>query len=139
MGRDPTHIDSHHHRHRAETLLPIFVSLARELRVPLRHYDPRISFCGAFYGHDGLGRANPAAITPDALIDLLTDVSGGVTELCSHPGYTEGLTAWYRKERVQEVRTLCDPRVREAIERVGIKLVSFRHLAARGSEELARA
>lgn len=139
MGRDPTHIDSHHHRHRAEALHSIFVALARELRVPLRHYDPRISFCGAFYGHDGFGRPNPAAITPDALIDLLTDLPDGITELCSHPGYTEGLTAWYRDEREQEVRTLCDPRVREAIERLGIRLASFRQLAARGGEELARA
>lgn len=136
MGRDPTHIDSHQHRHRGEALRPIFLALAHELRVPLRHYDPRIRFAGAFYGHDGFGQSNPAAITPDALIDLLTHVPAGVTELCSHPGYTEGLTMWYRDERVQEVRTLCDPRVREAIERLGITLVSFRQLAAREAENL---
>ena len=136
MGRDPTHIDSHQHRHRAEALRPIFLALAQELRVPLRHYDPRIRFLGAFYGHDGFGQSNPAAITPDALVDLLTHVPAGVTELCSHPGYTEGLTMWYRDERVQEVRTLCDPRVREAIEYLGITLVSFRQLAAQGAENL---
>lgn len=136
MGRDPTHLDSHQHRHRAEALRPIFLSLARELRVPLRHYDPRIRFNGAFYGHDGLGRPKHDAITPDALVDLLVDVPAGITELCSHPGYTEGLTIWYREERVREVRTLCDPRVRETIERLGIMLISFDQLAVRGAENL---
>jgi chitin disaccharide deacetylase len=138
MGRDPTHIDSHQHRHRAEPLRPIFLALARDLRVPLRHYDPGIRFCGAFYGHDGFGRPKPDAITPAALMDLLAYVPSGVTELCSHPGYPEGLKLWYREERVQEIRTLCDPAVRKAIARLGITLVSFRQLAAREREELAR-
>ena len=139
MGGDPTHIDSHHHRHRAEALRPIFVALARQLGVPLRHYDARVRFCGAFYGHDGLGRPNTAAITTAGLVDLLAHVPTGVTELCSHPGYVEGLTSWYRDERVREVRTLCDPEVRAAIERLGITLVSFRQLAVREDGELARA
>lgn len=136
VGRDPTHIDSHHHRHRAEGLRPIFMSVARELGVPLRHYDPQVRFCGEFYGHDGSGKPKPDAITPDALVALLADVSPGVTEFCSHPGYTEGLTIWYREERVQEVKTLCDLRVREALERLGITLISFGELPVRGAESL---
>jgi predicted glycoside hydrolase/deacetylase ChbG (UPF0249 family) len=131
MGRDPTHIDSHHHRHRAEALRPIFLGRARELGVPLRHFDRRIRFCGAFYGHNGSGRPNAAAIRPAALVELLEQLSEGVTELCCHPGYTEGLKAWYRDERVHEVRALCDPGVREAIERLEIMLVSFQELAIR--------
>jgi predicted glycoside hydrolase/deacetylase ChbG (UPF0249 family) len=139
MGRDPSHVDSHQHRHRAEPLRPIFLALAQELRIPLRHYDPRIRFSGAFYGHDGFGRPKPDAITPAALVDLLAEVPAGITELCSHPGYPEGLKLWYREERVQEIRTLCDPTVREAIERLGIRLVSFRELEPRGGQELVRA
>ena len=81
IGRDPSHIDSHKHRHRVEPLRSILLTLARELGVPLRHYDPRVQFCGAFYGHDGRGRPSPDAITPDALVGLLTQVSAGATEL----------------------------------------------------------
>jgi chitin disaccharide deacetylase len=139
IGRDPSHIDSHKHRHRVEPLRSILLALARELGVPLRHYDPRVQFCGAFYGHDGSGRPSPDAITPDALVGLLAQVSAGATELCSHPGYTEGLREWYREERMQEVRTLCDPRVREAIDRLGIVLVSFRQLAIQEGGERALA
>jgi chitin disaccharide deacetylase len=138
-GSDPTHLDSHKHRHREEPLRSIFLEAARELNVPLRHFDPAVRFCGNFYGQIGPGRPNPDAIAPRALLELLDGLATGVTELCCHPGYTDGLKAWYREERVQEVRTLCDPAVRAGIERLGFELVSFRELAGqRGSVEAQR-
>ena len=139
VGRDPSHLDSHQHRHRAEHVRPAFQRLADELGIPLRHFDPKIRFCGDYYGQVGAGRPNPEAITPGALIDLLGRLPPGVTELCSHPGYAEGLKEWYREERVQEVRTLCDPRVQEAIERLQIGLTSFSELAARQDSQSAKA
>jgi chitin disaccharide deacetylase len=129
LDRDPTHVDSHQHRHRIESLRPIFEELVLQLGVPLRHFAPNIRFCGEFYGHDGRGRPDPQAITPEALITLLERLPPGITELCSHPGYTDGLGAWYREERVREVQTLCDPRVRGAIDALGIRLTSFREIA----------
>jgi predicted glycoside hydrolase/deacetylase ChbG (UPF0249 family) len=129
LGRDPSHLDSHHNVHRAEPLRPLFAALADELGVPLRHFSGDVHFCGDFYGHDGHGRPEEEAIQPDTLVELLRTLGPGVTELGTHPGYAEGLREWYRAERVQEVRTLCDPRVREAIERIGIELVDFRALA----------
>jgi predicted glycoside hydrolase/deacetylase ChbG (UPF0249 family) len=134
MGRNPTHLDSHHHRHRGEALQPVFQTLARELEVPLRHFDPRVRFCGEFYGHDGAGRPDTDAITPAALVGLLETLPEGVTEVGCHPGYTDGLKSWYRDERVQEIRTLCDPAVQEAMGRLRIELVSFHELAERNGE-----
>lgn len=131
VGRDPTHLDSHHHRHRIDLLQPVFVALARELDVPLRQFDPVVRFCGWFYGQAD-GRPEHEAITVPALIQLLEELPPGVTELCSHPGYTDGLKDWYREERVQEVRTLCDPTVATAIERLGITLTTFREVRRRG-------
>ncbi len=128
LGRDPTHLDSHHHRHRIESLRPILLDLAQELGVPLRHFARAIRFCGEFYGHDGRGRPEPGAITPEALIDLLERLPDGVTELGSHPGYPNGLKTHYRDERAVEVRTLCDERVRAAVGRLGITLLSFQDL-----------
>jgi chitin disaccharide deacetylase len=125
VGRDPTHLDSHHHRHRIESLRPIFLNLAQELGIPLRHFARAIRFCGEFYGHDGRGRPKPGAITPEALIELLERLPDGVTELGSHPGYPNGLATHYRDERALEVRTLCDERVRAAVGRLGITLISF--------------
>lgn len=131
LGRAPTHLDSHHNVHRAEPLRPVFAALADELGVPLRHFSENVRFCGEFYGHDGQGRPEEDAIQPNALIGLLDGLGPGVTELGTHPGYPEGLREWYRAERVQEVRTLCDPAVHRAIERLGIELISFGALAER--------
>jgi predicted glycoside hydrolase/deacetylase ChbG (UPF0249 family) len=138
VGADPTHLDSHKHRHREDLFRSIFMEVASGLAVPLRHFDPVIRFCGDFYGQIDAGRPNPEAIAPDALVRLLEGLPPLVTELCCHPGYADGLRAWYREERVQEVRTLCDPRVRATIDRLGIRLISFRELPARRDSEIAQ-
>ena len=99
-------------------------------------FDPVVRFCGNFYGQIDNGRPNPAAIAPGALVELLEALETEVTELCSHPGYTDGLKDSYREERVQEVRTLCDQRVRATIEQLESTRLSFTELAAqRGSVE----
>jgi predicted glycoside hydrolase/deacetylase ChbG (UPF0249 family) len=36
----------------------------------------------------------------------------------------------YRAERRQELAALCDPRIRGAVEKLGIKLCSFRDIAS---------
>ena len=128
VGREPTHIDSHQHRHRWPLVQPIFEQTARELRLPLRRTGLGIRFCGDFYGHDGRGRPAPDAITVDSLIRLLEELPDGATELCCHPGYVDDLKSWYRLEREQEVRVLCDPRVRDVIRRRGISLCTFSNL-----------
>jgi predicted glycoside hydrolase/deacetylase ChbG (UPF0249 family) len=127
-GRDPTHLDSHQHRHRVDSLRPIFEAIAHDLGIPLRHFDSRVTFVGEFYGHDGAGRPDPEAITPAALVRVLEQLPSDTVELGCHPGYTEGLREWYREERVQEVRSLCDPRVRAALDRLGITLITFADL-----------
>ncbi len=131
MGCEPTHLDSHFHRHRRAPFRSLFESLARERGVPIRHLDPGVHFCGEFYGHDGRGQPEPEAITPDALVAILETLPEGITELGCHPGYADGLDSWYREERETEVASLCDPLVREAIERLDIELVSFRDLGDR--------
>jgi predicted glycoside hydrolase/deacetylase ChbG (UPF0249 family) len=125
VGREPSHLDSHQHRHLAELVRPAFADVADDLGVPLRRVDPRVRFCGEFYGHDGRGRPEPEAISVDALIQLIENIDAEVTELCCHPGYVYGLDDWYRTEREQEVKALCDPRVRSAVERAGLRLCSY--------------
>jgi chitin disaccharide deacetylase len=125
LGRDPSHLDSHQHRHLWEGVRPVFERHAQELGVPLRRLDARVHFCGDFYGHDGRGRPDPDAITPAALIGLLEKLGEGVTELCCHPGYPDDLDDWYRIEREREVQALCDPVVQETIAMLEIELCTF--------------
>jgi chitin disaccharide deacetylase len=130
LGQPPSHLDSHQHRHTWPLVRPLFERVAGELDIPLRRIDPRARFCGDFYGQDGRGRPEPESITPGALIQLLERIEEGVTELCCHPGYAEGLDEWYKMEREQEVRTLCDARVGEAVSRLHIRLCTFSDLHA---------
>jgi chitin disaccharide deacetylase len=134
IGREPTHLDSHQHRHRWPLVRPIFEQQARELALPLRRTAAGIRFCGDFYGHDGRGRPDLRAITVAALIHLLEQLPEGATELCCHPGYADDLHDWYRNEREQEVRTLCDPAIRAAITTLGIELCTFRDLRSLPNE-----
>jgi predicted glycoside hydrolase/deacetylase ChbG (UPF0249 family) len=138
VGRDPSHLDSHQNRHLWQGVRPLFERHARHLGVPLRRLDPRVRFVGDFYGHDGRGRPDPDAITLRSLAGLLDAVEPGVTELCCHPGYADELDDWYRMEREQEVRTLCDPAIREAVAALELELCTYedvRHLLVEGAGE----
>lgn len=124
-GKDPTHLDSHQHAHRRASLRPVFTEISAELNVPLRSFSPQIRYCGDFYGQSDDGRPCPDLISVNHLIKILGELPPGFTELSCHPGYTDGLRSSYRRERVKEVKTLCDPNVRRAIADMGIKLCSF--------------
>jgi predicted glycoside hydrolase/deacetylase ChbG (UPF0249 family) len=125
MRRDPSHLDSHQHRHLAEVPRALFERVAEDLSIPLRRVGPKVQFCGEFYGQNERGQPRPEAITSDALVALLEGLEDGLTELCCHPGFVDDLKDWYRDEREQEVRTLCDPRVRAALGRLDIQLCTF--------------
>jgi predicted glycoside hydrolase/deacetylase ChbG (UPF0249 family) len=130
-GRDPTHLDSHQHVHQSDPVRSCLCAVASELGVTVRHYTPGLRYCGAFYGQKGGGAPLPAAIEVDALLALLTALPGGVTELGCHPGLDDDVDSMYRAERAVEVTTLCDPRVRAAIDAAGIRLRAFQPTAPR--------
>jgi chitin disaccharide deacetylase len=125
LGRNPTHLDSHQHVHRAEPVRAVLVNLARDLDIPLRHYSKRVRYCGDFYGQTGQGQSYPEGIEPEALIEIIKGLPHGITELGSHPGFDDDLVTIYRSERAKEVHTLCDPAVKAVITQEGIELISF--------------
>lgn len=131
VGRDPTHLDSHQHVHRAEPLLSVLLETARALDVPLRQHSPDIRNSGEFYGQSGKGEPYPEAISLEWLLNLLRALPPGITELGCHPGVGQDLDTMYRAERARELEVLCDPRVRAAIVAEGIELRSFANLTDR--------
>ena len=124
MDRAPTHLDSHQHVHQDVRVRRIVEDAARRLGVPLRH-DGRVQYCGDFYGQDEHGAAHPDGISSAALERVIRSLATGVTELACHPGDGDSIESMYRHERAAEVATLCDPRVRRAIEESGVVLVNF--------------
>lgn len=128
VGRNPSHIDSHQHVHRDEPVRTILSSLAAELNVPLRSFDRQVQHCGAFYGQTGEGEPYPEGITCAALVNILDSLPEGITEMGCHPGDDEKLDSVYRLERQDEMKVLCDPKMREAVVNKGIQLYSFADL-----------
>jgi predicted glycoside hydrolase/deacetylase ChbG (UPF0249 family) len=129
VGRTPTHLDSHHHVHRRPEVAPIAGELAAPLRVPLRG-DGRVEFVGGFYGQWEYGITDLHRISPEFMIWILrNEVAEGWTEIGCHPGYAGGdFTSVYLAEREVEVQTLKEPRIREEIRSLGIRLASHHDL-----------
>jgi predicted glycoside hydrolase/deacetylase ChbG (UPF0249 family) len=127
LGRDPTHLDSHQHMHMSEPVAAVAARLAAELEVPLRARG--IPYEGGFYGQTGKGEPVPEGIGVEHLIEIVSSLPAGWTELGCHPGLGMGEESSYGQEREEEVRVLCDPRVRAAIESEGVALRSFADVA----------
>jgi predicted glycoside hydrolase/deacetylase ChbG (UPF0249 family)/aminoglycoside phosphotransferase (APT) family kinase protein len=124
VGRDPTHLDSHQHVHRGPVVGAVLSRIASALAVPLRGLGP-ISYCGGFYGQHSTGEPHPAAISVDNLVQIISALPAGVTELACHPGYDDVAASGYAEERFVELQALCDPQVGRAVSGAGIRLLSF--------------
>jgi len=130
-GNQPTHVDSHQHVHNEDPARSILIEICRKLGVPLRNANPEIHYCGSFYGQTAEGFSDSQAISVDALVKLLGTLKPGITELGCHPGDASDLDTMYRNERLDEMKVLCDPRIRAAIAGCGIDLCSFHELSTR--------
>ena len=135
VGRQPTHVDSHHNVHRRPALRPLFVEVASRYDLPLREHSG-VRYFSSFYGQWD-GETHLEQVSVDTLRRMLCDEIGdGVTELACHPGYADGeLSSGYSAEREAELRTLCDPAVREIVREQGFRLIGFRELRAAGGAQ----
>src|SRR5216684_2359754 len=124
-GKNPSHIDSHQHAHLREPARSVVLEAALESRAPVRDCNLEIHYCGRFYGQTAEGSPYGEGITSNALIEILSELPPGVTELGCHPGEGEVPNTTYRGERAIEVNALCDVRVRSALIEMGIELCGF--------------
>ena len=125
MDRDPSHLDSHQHVHLREPAHTVLVDMAERLGIPLRHRCARVCYRGNFYGQTAEGSPVPDVISVEGLIRILEMLPEGCTELGCHPAESCDFETMYRSERQEELRVLCDSRVRSAMQRLGIELRSF--------------
>jgi predicted glycoside hydrolase/deacetylase ChbG (UPF0249 family) len=125
LGRPPTHLDSHQHVHRQEPVRSVLAEFAGELGVPLRHFSSLVTYCGSFYGQTSKGAPYPKGTSVQWLLEILASLPAGITELACHPGDGTDVKSMYRCERAEEVKTLCDPRITNALATEKIELRSF--------------
>ncbi|MGH9318525.1 MAG: carbohydrate deacetylase [Vicinamibacteria bacterium] len=136
VGRSPTHIDGHHHVHLHPGIFRVVVEEAGRLGIPVRSTDDDVRmrlrlegirtcdhFIDQFYGGGDRDR-----VREEALLNLLASLPDGTSELMCHPSREDpSLGDWsgYVAPRYVELQTLTAPRVREALARLEIELVSM--------------
>ena len=131
-GRGPSHLDSHHHSALHPAIEPVFAQIARERGIPVRASSP-----AARAALRGMGLATPdvfldgfygGGATPANLLSILDALADGSSELMCHPGHPDRellAGSSYAAEREEEIRALCDPRVRDRVHERGILLIPF--------------
>ena len=131
MGRPPTHLDSHHHVHQRPEIAPVAGALARRTGLHLRGTGA-VTFVGGFYGQWEWQVTDLEHVSVEFLTWILrNEVTTGATELGCHPGYIDpSFQSVYLHEREAELATLTDPRIRQELQALGIRLVSFAQLSA---------
>jgi predicted glycoside hydrolase/deacetylase ChbG (UPF0249 family) len=129
MERPPTHLDAHHNIYREPFLTPHFVDWATRHKLPLREHSP-VKYFSSFYGQWD-GETHSEQISVASICDMLaTEMRAGFTELSCHPGYVDpAFETEYSLERELELKTLCDPLVRETIDNLGITLINYHDLS----------
>ena len=144
-GREPTHLDSHHHSsYFTPELFSRMLELAKEyecaIRFPfthdisseleetsrhlpdlLREFNPRRpdAFYVDFYDEGA---------TQEELMHLIKEIDEGTSEIMCHPGHIDDAfvkESTYNKQRERELKILTDPSIRETIQANGIKLITF--------------
>jgi predicted glycoside hydrolase/deacetylase ChbG (UPF0249 family) len=131
LGREPTHLDSHHHVHREPGVETAAREIAARAGLPLRGCGT-VRYIGGFYAQWAAGIDEFEHVGVDALSAILRDELGdGWTEIGCHPGYVEDdLRSSYRAGREAELATLTDPRVRAELDVLGVRLASFADVPA---------
>ena len=136
IGREPTHIDTHHWVHDHPALSWAVCELALETGAAARTHTPEQRDEYRAKGvrtpdHFTREFQHPGHIEVADLLALLSRLDEGVTELMCHPGEPDPeliASSAYARERPIELAALTDPRVRAALESQGITLTTFADL-----------
>jgi predicted glycoside hydrolase/deacetylase ChbG (UPF0249 family) len=133
--RFPTHLDTHHHVGRHEPILTLVLEFARALKVPVRSQDAEVRTAARRLKlktpDHFMGESGPDPYwSADRVLEHLRALPAGVSEFMTHPGYFGPELAYsrYGQQREVEVAGLTDPRARETVASLEIRLAHFGQL-----------
>ncbi len=153
-GRKPDHLDSHHHSSFfTPELFRGMLELAKEYDCPIRNpiahgnyptagmpavADPMKDHAPQLMQEFNAPSTDTIFVnfydegaTHAELLDILSKVEDGTSELMCHPGYVDDAFAKesvYNFQRERELKILTDPTIKQAIEANGIELITFADL-----------
>lgn len=129
LGRPATHLDAHHHAHRAPAVLTGVLRVAARRRLPVRSIDPlmrsTLRAAGVVTNDVFVGDAEEAPYwTLEAWVLALDALPReGLVELMCHPGYAPvTVTSGYSSQREVELSTFTSAEARAALISRGIEL-----------------
>ncbi len=130
-GLCPSHIDTHHHLHVSEKILPHVGRIAKELKVPVRSLERDALLekgikQGAFFqpyfaGYGGVGK----------LLEILECLPGGITEIPCHPGYVDDELMELSSLnclRENELQAITNEQVKNKVGELKIMLTNYKKL-----------
>jgi predicted glycoside hydrolase/deacetylase ChbG (UPF0249 family) len=144
-GRNPTHLDSHHHssyfspelframlelanEYECAIRFPFTNEIWKELEETSRHvpelveqFQPRRPDCFTSDFYD-------ERATHENLLNILHHLPDGTSEIMCHPGYVNEAfvsESIYNRQRERELSILTDPVIKETIQANKIELISF--------------
>jgi predicted glycoside hydrolase/deacetylase ChbG (UPF0249 family) len=155
-GRNPDHLDSHHHAsYFSGALMEKMLILAEKYHcairvinggpensfetVPVEIRDSAKVYYPALFGKYKpnspdrfIGAFYDETATTEQLLDILEKLEEGTSELMCHPGYADEILiegSVYNRQRERELSILTSAPIRQAVERRGIQLINFGQLA----------
>ena len=153
-SRKPDHLDSHHHSSFfTPELFRGMLELAKEYECPIRNpiahgdnptagmpavADPMSDHAPRLMKEFNARSTDTIFVdfydegaTSEELLDILSNVADGTTEVMCHPGYVDEAFAKesvYNFQRERELKILTDPAIQQAIQANGIELITFAEL-----------
>lgn len=119
FGKLPTHIDSHHHIHRHEKIIPIIQEFSKQYNIVIRGHN-EYEFIGSFYNDN---------VTVEYLLQLLQEnLHKPALEIMAHPAFCDialSNCSSYATKRLEEINVLCHPTIKQFIKDNNIELVTF--------------
>jgi chitin disaccharide deacetylase len=128
-GLIPTHLDSHHHINNLEPILPVFLELAKEYKLPVRHNFKIKPEFGSITTTDYF-EYNPEILLGDIKTVLHEYKKAQTIEVMCHPAYLDKslmIGSSYATPRIEELAMLLHPDIKRKLQR-HFQLITYREL-----------
>ncbi|HLS08510.1 chitin disaccharide deacetylase [Lentibacillus sp.] len=116
-GLTPTHLDSHHHINNREQILPVFIRLANEYKLPVRsNFDQELA--GTKLVTTDQFEYNPEILLADTQTILNHYKDAETVEIMCHPAYLDKSimeNSSYATPRLEELAAITHPKTKKKL------------------------
>lgn len=140
LGRKPTHLDSHHGRHRIPELTPVYFKLAKKYGIPVRGGKSVHEIDGSSLGvksstlcdTDWTGQNKNLDNLKQIILDKISKVDDGILEIVSHPGFCDDeliASSSWNTVRENDHKVLMELAKEGWLQKNDIKLIQYSELS----------